>query len=84
MIEVQKETECKKTDRCRLAENCPCEYYPQEYYACFDSKRLNYDEYKINSRIHIKNKINTENEENEYENTKYSEKPKNRRFKFCK
>lgn len=79
------ENKCTKLDRCRLAENCPYEYYPLVYYACFDSKRLNYDEYKINSRIHIKNKKNTEKEVNEYEKTKYSgRKPKNRRFKFCK
>ncbi len=81
MIEQSKEIECKKTDRCRLAENCPYDYFPQLYYKCFDSKRMNYNEYITNANKYkkIKNR-----EENEYEEPKYSEKPKNRRFKFCK
>lgn len=76
-----KNIECGKIDKCRYANNCPYDYYPQEYYACFDSKRISYTEY-IN--IAKKYKKIKNRGENEYEESKYSEKPKNRKFKFCK
>lgn len=85
-MKVQKEIECKKADRCRLAENCPYEYYPLVYYACFDNKRVNYDYYKEKSKEQqLKHsEENKEKRKNEYEKTKYSNTHQNRKFKFCK
>lgn len=73
-----KNIECGKIDKCRYANNCPHDYYPLVYYACFDSKRISYTEYINIAKKYRKIKNIGENK-NEYENTKYSEKSKNRK-----